>query len=203
MKILSRFDGRTCYEDDADSMLKTLQAGVKARADLTEADLTEANLTEADLTRADLTRANLTGADLTGAYLTGANLTGADLTGAYLTGAYLTGAYLTRAYLTRADLTRAHLTRAYLTEADLTEANLNWNSHWLIGHILKVAAGDDVARRCLAGGIIISADWCWDKMLSFDHPEKAWALSVLLPLIMVGDNAPEALRALKSKGETK
>ena len=123
MKILSRFDGRTCYEDDADSMLKTLQAGVKARADL--------------------------------------------------------------------------------TEADLTEANLNWNSHWLIGHILKVAAGDDVARRCLAGGIIISADWCWDKMLSFDHPEKAWALSVLLPLIMVGDNAPEALRALKSKGETK
>jgi len=85
---------------------------------------------------------------------------------------------------------------ANLDGANLDGAKVNWNSHSLIGAILRLAAGGDVDRRCLAGGIAISTDWCWDRMLAIEHPQKAWALSVLIPLIQDGDNAPEQLRRL-------
>jgi hypothetical protein len=70
----------------------------------------------------------------------------------------------------------------------------------LLGEILKRVAGDNVARRCLAGGIAISTDWCWDKMLSTDHPEKAWALTELAKWVRPNDdNAPEILKKLNRK----
>jgi hypothetical protein len=111
--------------------------------------------------------------------------------------ANLAGANLARANLARANLARANLDGANLADANLVGAKINWNSHALIGEILRRAAGDDVQRRCLAGGIAISTDWCWGKMLSMEHPEKAWAIGVLLPWIRDGDNAPEQLLRLK------
>jgi len=170
-KITSTCDGRTLYECEAESLLLALQQAVK-----TGADLIGANLIGAYLRCAYLSGANLSGANLSGANLSGANLSGANLRCAYLSGAYLIG--------------------ADLRCANLSGAKINWQSHALIGEILRRAAGDDVDRRCLAGGITSSTDWCWEKMLSTDHPQKQWAINVLLPWIQDGDNAPKQLRAM-------
>ena len=211
MQIKSRFDDRILYECESETMLETLQQAVKGGANLHGAYLDGANLDGANLGGANLGGANLDGAYLDGAYLDGANLGGANLGGANLDGAYLCVANLRGANLCVANLRGANLRGANLCVANLRGANLrganldgaylggakiNWQSHWLLGEILKRAAGDDVGKRCLAGGIAISTEWCWNKMLQIDHPEKAWALSVFLPLIQDGDNAPDILRAM-------
>jgi hypothetical protein len=136
-----------------------------------EADGLLAALQQAVGSGADLRGANLGGADLRGANLGGANLGGADLRGADLRGANLGG------------------------------AKINWNSHALIGEILRRAAGDDVEKRCIAGGIAISTDWCWCKMLSIEHPQKEWALAELAKRVTDDDNAPDALKQLAGKNK--
>jgi hypothetical protein len=55
MKIVSRFDGRTLYECDAETMLETLHAAVKAKADLSGADLSGADLRGHKVTTVPLT----------------------------------------------------------------------------------------------------------------------------------------------------
>ena len=60
-KIISRFDGRTLYECEADSLMTAMQKAVKAGV----------NLAQACLARAYLARANLAGANLAGANLAG------------------------------------------------------------------------------------------------------------------------------------
>ena len=118
--------GRVLFAHEAEhnTMRLTVEAAVKARADLGGADLGGANLEGANLGDADLYGANLSGAylggaNLTGAYLYGANLSGANLTEASLSGANLTEANLTGAYLTGADLTGAYLYGANLAGAYL------------------------------------------------------------------------------------
>ena len=83
IEIKCRFSGKVLFEHEAknNTLRLTLEAGVKAGA----------NLTGANLTGANLGGANLTGANLTGAYLGGAYLAGANLVGAYLVGANLVG----------------------------------------------------------------------------------------------------------------
>ena len=193
-QIKSHFDDRILYECESESMLLALQQAVASGANLRGAYLGGANLGGANLGGANLGGANLGGANLVGANLVGAYLVGAYLGGANLRGAYLGGANLGGANLGGANLGEAYLVGANLVGAYLGGAKINWNSHWLLGEILKRAAGDDVAKRCLAGGIALSTDWCWDKMLKIDHPEKAWALLVFLPLIQDDDNAPKVLR---------
>jgi uncharacterized protein YjbI with pentapeptide repeats len=102
--IKSRFDGRTLYECEADSLLLALQQAAKLGANLSGAYLSGAYLSGADLLGADLSGADLSGANLSGAYLSHA-----DLSGANLSGANLSGAYLPRAYLPRADLRYAKI----------------------------------------------------------------------------------------------
>jgi uncharacterized protein YjbI with pentapeptide repeats len=96
IQIKARFTGSVLFEHEAEgnSIKITLEAAVKARA-----NLARAYLARADLARANLDGANLAGANLAGAYLAGAYLDGANLAGAYLAGAYLDGAYLAGAYL--------------------------------------------------------------------------------------------------------
>jgi hypothetical protein len=110
-------------------------------------------------------------ADLHGANLRGANLGGADLRGADLRGADLHG-------------------------ADLGRAKVNWQSHALIAEILRRWSGDSVEKRSLAGLILISTDWCWDKFLAMDHPLRAEALTELARWITDGDGAPDCVREL-------
>ena len=86
IEITSRLDASVLFALDVEnnSIRVTLEAAVKAGADLTRAYLTRADLTGANLDRAyldgaDPTGADLTRADLTRAYLTGANLAGANV----------------------------------------------------------------------------------------------------------------------------
>jgi len=165
MKITCRFDGRTLYECEADTMLAALQQAVKSGADLCGADLCGANLRGAYLCRANLDGANLDGA----------NLDGANLDGAYLRGANLDG-------------------------ANLDGAKINWQSHDLIAEILLRAAGHDVQKRMVAGLILVSPDWCWDKFLSIESDLRDWAITTLREYVQDGDNAPEILRTEKARG---
>ena len=113
-----------------------------ARADLRYADLRYANLRYANLERADLEGANLSHAHLRYANLRHANLS--------------------HAYLRYANLRYANLEGADLECANLEGALINWQSHQLISEVLLRAAGDDMARRALAGLVRVSGDKCWD-----------------------------------------
>lgn len=114
--IKARYTDQVLFSHEAENntLRLTLEAAVKARADLARANLPGANLAGANLAGADLTRAYLPGAHLPGANLAGANLAGAHLPGAYLAGAYLAGA----------KLTGAKLTGAYLTDATLRDGEV-------------------------------------------------------------------------------
>lgn len=90
---------------------------------------------------------------------------------------------------------RAYLRGADLRGAYLQGATINWQSHTLLSEILRREAGTDVPRRMLAGLIAISLDWCWDKFLVIEHPERAWAIAELATWVKEGDGAPDVLRA--------
>jgi hypothetical protein len=98
--------------------------------------------------------------------------------------------------LSEANLRGANLSGAGLSGADLRGADLNWQSHDLIAEIIRRAAGDNVQRRMLAGLILISRDWCWEKFLSADIESalREWGLGVMRGYIRDGDDAPEILR---------
>ena len=127
IQIKARFTGSVLFEHDAEgnTISITLQAAVKARANLVGANLVGANLARANLARANLARANLVGANLARANLARANLVGANLARANLDGAYLDGAYLDGANLARANLVGAYLDGAYLARANLDGAYLD------------------------------------------------------------------------------
>ena len=158
IEIKCRFTRKVLFSHDADgnSVKLTVEAAVKAGADLARAYLAGADLAGAYLAGADLAGAYLAGADLAGANLAGAdlddaNLAGADLARANLAradlaGANLAGAYLARAYLAGADLAGADLAGADLAGADLDGADLDGAN--LAGADLARA---DLARADLAG----------------------------------------------------
>jgi len=107
------------------------------------------------------------------------------------------GAYLGGAYLGGADLRGAYLGGAYLR--DLV---INWNSHDLIAEILRRAAGEDVAKRKIAGLILVSRDWCWDNFLELRRdPLFGWALDALAACVRDEDNAPDVLRKRAAKAK--
>ena len=121
--------------------------------------------------------------------------TGAYLRGAYLQDAYLRGAYLKGAYLQGADLQGAYLRGADLQGADLQGARVNWSSHAMIAEILFRAARADVEKRKIAGLVLISTDWCWDRLLAESEKDALgkWALAELRKWVIAGDDAPEIL----------
>jgi hypothetical protein len=134
--------------------------------------------------KADLSDADISGADLSGANLSGANLSGANISGADLSGANLSGA----------DLYGARFSGADLSGADLYGAKLNWSSHDLLAELLRRAAGEDLAKRKVAGLILVSREWCWSEFLALEDPETEWALGVLRKYVIEGEVAPGYLR---------
>jgi hypothetical protein len=120
MKIVNRWDGSVVFEDNAGSIIKTVENAVAANANLSYAYLSGANLRYANLSGANLRYAYLSYANLRYA-----NLSGANLRYAYLSYAYLSGAYLSGANLSYADLSYADLHGADLSYADLHGANLH------------------------------------------------------------------------------
>jgi len=135
LSIKSRFSASILFEFEAEenSVKITLEAAVKARANLYGADLRGANLYGAYLRGADLRGADLRGADLYGANLYGAYLRGADLRGADLRGANLYGANLYGADLRGADLRGAYLRGADLDGEKLSQTPLQVNGlKWFV-----------------------------------------------------------------------
>jgi hypothetical protein len=141
----------------------------------------------------------LRGANLYGANLHRADLRGANLHGADLRWANLHGADLRWANLHGADLRWANLYLADLRGADLYGATINWMSHPLCAEILRVAAGDSVPRRMLAGLVLVSLDWCWDRLLTVRSKERRWALTTLARYTKEGDGHPAILEKYKEK----
>ena len=103
VEIKCRFSGSVLFahEQTDNTMILTLEAAVKARA-------------------------NLDGAYLDGAYLARANLAGAYLDGANLAGANLDGANLAGAYLARANLDGTNLDGEVLTKPPISLPNMTW-----------------------------------------------------------------------------
>jgi hypothetical protein len=83
IEIKCSLTGTVLFEHDAEvnTIKLTLEAAVKAGANLDGANLAGANLDGANLAGANLAGANLDGANLAGANLDGANLAGANLDG--------------------------------------------------------------------------------------------------------------------------
>ena len=94
----------------------------------------------------------------------------------------------------------AYLCGAYLCGANLRGAKINWQSHDIIAEILLRAAGHDVQKRMVAGLILVSPDWCWDKFLSIESELRDWSITTLQEYVQDGDNAPEILRTKKARG---
>ena len=89
IEIKSRLDASVLFAHEAEgnTFKITVEAAVKARANLAGANLAGAYLAGANLAGANLAGANLAGANLAGAYLAGADLAGANLARADLAGA--------------------------------------------------------------------------------------------------------------------
>jgi len=138
IEIKCRLTAKVLFSGQYDSVKLTVEAAVKAHADLAGADLAGANLA-----RANLAHANLAGANLARANLAHANLAGANLAHAYLAHADLAHANLAHANLARANLARAYLAHANLAGADLAGADL---------------AGANLAGANLAGAYLADAD---------------------------------------------
>src|SRR5579859_5401181 len=102
--IKYRWDDRTLYTGEGETLSVVLVKAVAEKANLYGADLRGANLYGANLGGANLGGANLYGANLGGADLRGADLRGANLYGANLGGANLGGADLRGANLGGANL---------------------------------------------------------------------------------------------------
>ena len=95
--------------------------------------------------------------------------------------------------LRNADLYGANLRYANLSGANLRGATLNWQSHALLGEILQRSAST-LEQRSVAGIVSKSTDWCWSNFeREFSATQKAWAKSVLAPLVKEGDGAPDVV----------
>jgi hypothetical protein len=80
-----------------------------------------------------------------------------------------------------------------LNHAILDGASLSWTSHDLIAEVLRRAAGDDVAKRMIAGLILVSRDWCWEQFMAVETVENTWANHELARWIKDGDEHPRCL----------
>jgi uncharacterized protein YjbI with pentapeptide repeats len=127
IKIKHRVDGRILFahEQEKNSVKITLEAAVRAGADLSYADLSHTDLSYIDLGNIDLSHVDLRYADLSYADLSYTDLSYADLSYAKLVHTVLVSADLSSAKLNFANLSFANLGLAYLTFADLDGANLD------------------------------------------------------------------------------
>jgi len=52
----------------------------------------------------------------------------------------------------------------------------------------------------VAGLIAVSTDWCWDRFMEIEHPEKQWAVDELALWVRAGDGAPELIQVARAAG---
>jgi hypothetical protein len=56
------------------------------------------------------------------------------------------------------------------------------------------AAGENLAKRQLAGLVLVSRDWCWWQFWALKHPLREWAVTELARWVQPDDGAPEVIR---------
>ena len=186
-------DGMVLYVDDG-GLCEVMEAAVRSGTNLCKAHLYKVDLHRVDLHGAKLLRANLRRSNLRGANLRGADLCKASLRKANLYGAFLYGADLTGADLRGVDLCGADLSRTHLRGVKLLGARLNWNSPWLLGHILWEAAGDDLQRKRHAAYVMHAGD-CWKHYVELIKTDEVieWGFRELAKWIVPNDSHPFVL----------
>jgi hypothetical protein len=181
-----RYAPRTIFEADPRDLKEAVELAVRSELDLEGADLRGAELRGADLRGARLYHVDLRGAYLFEAKLCRANLSRAELG----------GAEMAFCDLTDADLTDAHF---YGTRISLTEfagATLAWQSHELLGELLRCEAGEDLERLKIAGLVLLQHPLCWRGFFRVEKPLRDWGLNALAKSVRPGDGAPESLRRI-------
>jgi len=87
------------------------------------------------------------------------------------------------------------LEAAVKSSADLHGATINWQSHDMIAELLIRKSGDDIEKRKVAGLILASRDWCWNRFVELSgDPLWQWAIDTLSAYVIYGDDAPEILK---------
>jgi uncharacterized protein YjbI with pentapeptide repeats len=144
-------------------------------SDLSNSDLSNSNLSNSNLRYSNLSNSNLSNSNLSCSDLSCSDLSCSDLSGSDLSGSDLSG-------------------------SDLSGSNLNWQSHDLIAEILLRSAGDDYEKRSIAGLILISRDWCWDKFVALPVSNEiiTWFIDTLAPFAE-NSEPPKEFRCLCTK----
>ena len=84
---------------------------------------------------------------------------------------------------------------ASLAKADLTGANLAWNSHSLIGEILRREANNETEKLEIARLVLENTRLCWKDFLGMHNPLTGWAIRILAEYIQSDDTAPNELKS--------
>ena len=150
------------------SLKITLEAGVKAGANLNGANLNGASLNGANLNGASLNGASLDGANLDGASLYRANLAGASLAGANLAGANLDGASLAgvkniTTFLWRNNLSILKQQTGKLIAYKYLYGNKSpyQDFEYVVGQTYSVSDYDtDELKLCASGLNVATLEWC-------------------------------------------
>lgn len=74
------------------------------------------------------------------------------------------------------------------------KTKLAWSSHWLLSEILWRAAKGHTEREMMAAWISKKPEWCWERLATFDHPQREWVLTELRKWVVEDDDAPELLK---------
>lgn len=165
--------------------------------DFSHTDLRGCSFNNSDLYHCNFHMANLTGVDLTGTDLAYANFSFSRCHDTLLNFARAVRSQWEYATLTDADLRNINLYQANLNGANLDGANINWFSHEIIAQILLNDAGDNPEQRQIAGLVLVSRDWCWDRLMEVPAVAEArgWWTRVLLPFWHEHpENNPDAIR---------
>jgi len=194
-QIKSHTDGRVLYECEAESLAAAVNRAVAAGSDLRYSNLSGSDLSYSNLRGLNLRGSNLSYSNLRGLNLSGSDLSYSNLIGSVLSGSVLSGSDLSGSNLRYSNLRGSDLSGSDLSGSDLRGSVLNWRSHALVGEILRRHAGKDPAKRKIAGLVLVSTDWCWQKFLAIDDPLRDWAISVLRDYVQDGDRAPDVLTA--------
>jgi hypothetical protein len=112
----------------------------------------------------------------------------------------LSGSDLSNSDLRFSNLSGSNLSGSNLRFSNLSGIKMNWQSHDLIAEILLRSAGDDYEKRSIAGLILVSRGWCWDKFIALPISDKiiTWFIDTLAPFAE-NSEPPEEFRNLCAK----
>ena len=197
MQIKDRQTGAVMFEVAVATIRECVGEAARQNANLRGSNLSGSDLRYSNLRHSNLSYSNLRYSDLRHSNLRDSNLRHSNLRHSNLSDSDLSHSNLSYSDLSGSNLSDSDLSHSNLSYSDLHDITVNWNSHELLAEILRQKAGENTAKRKIAGLVLVSHDWCWDKFLRLRDPTKLWALGVLRRYVKEGDGAPEILRKQK------